>query len=973
MVGLREGDRTLRAPRAGLPRFIRFCFVRAPTPCMIRARFAPPCEESRTEAYPTDICATRIHGDFAQTAEPDIVFNYLGDFQWDGLLQFAPEIIHNTRDPAGQRSHILEINAYISAGALRVHWHYSRNLHASKTLEKLNGEFAGALDQVIAAEMERLRDDAFPLSPTQTGMLMESVLSSAGDMHVEQIQATLRGPLHGDALERAWAAVLDENAALRGGFRWDQIQEPRQFIAAKPRLPLQREDFRGKSPEALQEFLRATREAGFDFERPPLMRVALLQTDGDEHLLVWTFHHILMDGWCLFPVLKRVFAVYEALLENRSTPPIEAPAYREYIDWLDRRDTAEPAEFFAEKLSGFSRASLPGRASSGSIEGKSGVGRRDLTLDPSTRNRLETFARENRLTMNTIMQGLWALALARYNQSSDVTFGVTVSGRPPEMAGVEHTIGLFINTLPVRARVNDDDDVLRLFRAIQDYNLELREYEYSAGADLRAWSGLPAGTPLFESILVYENYPFEPESFEAAGLQFDMTTLESAGAVTAYALTLLVIPGRDFAIRAIHDAGRMTTHDADLILNHLHKLMETLIDSPGAKVGEFPAPTEEHELPFVRTPERTAFAAPRGETEEKLAGLFRDILGVEEVGRHDGFFELGGQSVSALRLAAGIRALFKREIRVSLLASGGSIADLAPLLESPPEDESPGSESRDAVLVPIQVRGTRPPLFLVHPAGASPLCYAVLARGLGPDQPVHGLQPRGLEDDEPFLTNIEDMAAHYIRRIREIDPHGPYRLGGWSLGGIIAYEMAVQLHAAGREVDFLGMIDVTVEDHGDFHPWLFVKAAAFAMKSILEQDLPRDWHEWRHLLNFVGVDLPEDPLKIITDARLPDPGEWKDALFHLTRVLSRFYPIYIINMIAPMQYKPRTWSGRADLFRVEPYFWEKPDPLERKLREYARGGVRVHPIAGNHMTLMSLNNAPVLAEALRRRLDEIDD
>ena len=196
------------------------------------------------------------------------------------------------------------------------------------------------------------------------------------------------------------------------------------------------------------------------------------------------------------------------------------------------------------------------------------------------------------------------------------------------------------------------------------------------------------------------------------------------------------------------------------------------------------------------------FVPPKPGLEARIAAIWQDVLGLERVGAHDDFFDLGGQSILATRLVARLRGELGIDVPVGMLMQAPTVEALARAVEA-------GERSVRLPLVALQTFGDRPPLFLAHPAGGHVICYRGLAVNLAPDQPVYGLQPRGLEDGKEPISDLEEMAAFYVDAIRRFRPRGPYRLGGWSFGGVVAWEMARQLHAAGETVDLLAMLDTS--------------------------------------------------------------------------------------------------------------------------------------------------------------------
>ena len=226
-------------------------------------------------------------------------------------------------------------------------------------------------------------------------------------------------------------------------------------------------------------------------------------------------------------------------------------------------------------------------------------------------------------------------------------------------------------------------------------------------------------------------------------------------------------------------------------------LLEALPVTPNGKVDRRALPAPDRSRPELEK----AFVAPRDDLELQLAQIWEEVLGVRPVGVTDNFFELGGHSLLAVRLFALIEKRLGKKLPLTAVFQGATVEHLADLLR---QQATPGPQSS---LVAIQPGGSKRPLFLVHPAGGQVFPYVHLAQFLGPDQPCYGLQARGLEDGQDPHTRIEDMAAYYIQAMQTVQPTGPYLLGGWSMGGVVAFEMAQQLHAQGQRVALLALLD----------------------------------------------------------------------------------------------------------------------------------------------------------------------
>ena len=311
--------------------------------------------------------------------------------------------------------------------------------------------------------------DAYPLSPTQQGMLFHSIYEPRSTAYVTTLGCRLLGALDIDAFRAAWELMIERHAVLRSAFVGHELQTPLQAVLRRAILPFGHHDWRGLPP-AEQETRLSTLQASdadqaFDVAAPPLMRLSLVRTGEAEHRLIWSCHHILLDGWSIPVLLDEVFAAYGALCRREPPPLAPAPRYRDYIAWLRQQDIGAAEHYWRRRLDGFTAPT------------SLGVARPTTTSTPRERyaehddavaiGPLERFARRHRLTVNTLVQGAWALLLARYGRSDDVVFGVTVAGRPAELAEVERSVGLFINTLPLRIAVTPARPVAHWLRDVQ--------------------------------------------------------------------------------------------------------------------------------------------------------------------------------------------------------------------------------------------------------------------------------------------------------------------------------------------------------------------------------------------------------------------------------------------------------------------------------------------------------------------------
>jgi hypothetical protein len=532
----------------------------------------------------------------------------------------------------------------------------------------------------------------YPLSPQQQGMLLRSLQDDRNALFVEQEVHTLHGPLEVEAFKGAWQDLIDRHHMLRTAFSWRTRSEPLQVVFRSVPVPLDVYDWRLQTPadrkQQLDEYLRRERVRGFEFSRPPLMRLALIRTSGHTHELVWTQHHILYDGWCRAVLFRELTAFFAARSSGAAPALPEAAQYGSYVEWLGRQDPSDARRFWRRQLKGFQGPRPLGRATGSNPSpgaGMNGHQEQELRCSVEDMAALDRFAQQNRVTAGVVMQGLWAVLLARYAGHSDVVMGVTVSGRPPDLPGVETIVGPFMNTLPLRVHVQDALDVCTFLKELHAHNTELRQFEYCSSAQIHEWTGIPGAVPLFDHILVYENYPGASEAGSDA-MPVMAGENRFVGARTTFSLALLIIPGAGLALRAVFDPGRLGPADVRRMLEHLVMLLRQVATQPSVRLGEllvsdFDATryrsTSEAQKPLPSI----AYVAPETAIEKKVAAIAAEVLGLPRVSIAARFLELGGHSLLATQFVSRVSAGFAMEIPLSRVFDTGNLRAFAAALE----------------------------------------------------------------------------------------------------------------------------------------------------------------------------------------------------------------------------------------------------------------------------------------------------
>ncbi|PRA33150.1 non-ribosomal peptide synthetase [Pseudomonas poae] len=557
-----------------------------------------------------DVTAT-----LAGLAQPRITFNYLGQFdrQFDEHALFTPSAEGNglAQDPQAPLANWLTVEGQVYGGQLALSWGFSREMFQASTIQQLADDYAVELQHLIEhccatpdgqvtpsdfplanLTQQQLDDlpvagpaiaDLYPLSPMQQGMLFHTLYAQGDDTYVNQLAVEVEG-LDVQRFREAWQATLEAHDILRSGFIWQNGgQQPLQLVQRSVELPLSVLDWRELSAAErdIDGFAAEDRRQGFDLAQAPLMRLTLIRLDAQRYHLIYTNHHILMDGWSNAQLLAQMLARYAG------EAPTRAPVgYRQYIDWLQRQDDAASEAFWRERLGHLDGPTLLASALPRQDFPGQGYAELDALLEVAATTRLTAFARAQKVTVNTLVQAAWLLLLQRYTGQRCVTLGTTVSGRPAELPGIEEQIGLFINTLPLIAEPQAQQSVGEWIQQVQGLNLALREHEHTPLYDIQRWAG-SAGEALFDSILVFENFPVAQslQQGAAGGLRFGAAHNHEQ---TNYPLALTVFSGERLSLSLGYQRERFDEPSIHRLLGHLRHVLEQFARDPGQAIGALP-------------------------------------------------------------------------------------------------------------------------------------------------------------------------------------------------------------------------------------------------------------------------------------------------------------------------------------------------------------------------------------------------
>lgn len=434
-----------------------------------------------------------------------------------------------------------------------------------KTLSMYIHREAHELDQIDAVPQPEPQKNSVALSPIQEGMLFQSLRYPRSGLYGVQVHAPLFCAVDVPRLRSAWEKIAWHYDLFKIYFELESGQlSPR--IATTVIVPWQYYDWSAVSDEdihgRLQEFLNSDQDAGFSISNPPLIRFTLIRLREDDYYFVLSFHHAVMDGWCiplLFDEINKAYASADHVLFTG------AHSYDDYVRWAQRQSTPETERFWRHYLAGFQNPTTSWAWQKVSVYAHRTI---TMTLEHALTNQLYRFTQENKLTVNTIFQALWAFLLSHYSETQDVVFGVTMSTRPFEWSDASGMLGVFINTIPLRIRIQETDSVLETLQRVQDNFLTIMEHRHTALTTIKKVSEIRTEDELFQTVLVFENYPNTLSTCGPLDTS-DLTIIDPSH----YALVFYVIPGEEIILKLNYHASMVS----DETVRHMVKQLQVVL------------------------------------------------------------------------------------------------------------------------------------------------------------------------------------------------------------------------------------------------------------------------------------------------------------------------------------------------------------------------------------------------------------
>jgi thioesterase domain-containing protein len=694
------------------------------------------------------------------------------------------------------------------------------------------------VSQLPIVPQER-KGQPWPLSYAQERLWMLDRLQPDSAAYNLAVGFRLRGALDVATLEQSLNEIVRRHEMLRTTFQIVD-EQPVQTIMPEATLRLHVQDLRdvpANSREVVaQQRLHEQIQQPFNLGSESKLRAILLQLQAEEYIFALVMHHIAADGWSFGVLIQELGALYGAFAAGQMSPLEALPVqYADYAhwqrEWLHGDAIESRLTYWKEQLQGNVPAlRLPTEHVVPMVPSQH-ADSREIILPDELLAALRSLSRQQNVTLFITLLAAFQAVLHRYTGQQDVVVCSPVAGR--DRAETERLIGYFNNIVALRGDLSGEPTFAELLERINRVVLDAhdnQEVPFQKVAELPNLARTPLSRALFALQdttnwrLDLSGLTVEPLGVDNGATDFDLAFYlnDQAGTITG------ILKYKTDLFRA---------EVIEQLLSDFVALLTSVAKQPDQPLAELPVvgPTSrgngsaaQHTnghssapLPtdmaannnFAPENERPPLVAPRDELELKLTRLWEKVLGISPIGINDNFFHLGGHSILVARLFGELeKQVTGQKLPLATLLHAPTVARLADVLRNE------GWKSSWSSLVPMQTAGDRPNFFCVHAHWGNVVGYRELTQSMGSDQPFYALQARGLDDHDKPLECIEDMATLYIEEIRSVQPHGPYFIGGWCLGGTIAFEMAQQLTAAGEEVALLAMMQPPHPDYPRYLP-----------------------------------------------------------------------------------------------------------------------------------------------------------
>jgi thioesterase domain-containing protein/acyl carrier protein len=866
--------------------------------------------------------------------------------------------------------------------------------------ESASADFWQAIKTVIALQNQApplkpiSRNGDLPLSFSQERLWLLNQLKPDSSAHNIPIALHITGPLNVPALEQTLNEILRRHETLRTTFAAVDGQ-PVQLIHPLQEFKLPILDFTTiqnpfgllpcpevnsghQQPKSkIQNFVLEEAHRPFNISQEPLLRASLLQLAEEEYVLSLTIHQIVFDGWSEGALLRELGVLYEAFSTGKPSPLPELPI--QYADFAVWQRQSLQGEFLDALLSywkqqfddGLPAQQLPTDRPQPVVQTRRSA-QQTLVLPKTLSAGLKALSRQEGATLFATLLTAFKVLLYRYTAQEDLFVSTPTANR--NRSQTKGLIGYFVNLLVLRSDLSGNPSFQELLGRVRQGVSGAFAHQDLPVLQLVKSLNL-VNVPLSQVMFVLQNVPKQPLKLPGVTVE----PLEVSNGTADFDLSLSMVEGAE-ELTGVLKYNTDLFEDATItqMLGDFQSLLEAIAANPEQPIASLLPHVVARPVVAAADRERSRpereFVAPRNLLELQLTEIWQEVLGIKSIGVKDNFFELGGHSLLAVTLFNKIEEKFGKNLPLATLFQAATVEQLARVLSQENESEAWPS------LIPIQPNGSKPPLFCVHGILGNVLIFREFAKHLPPDQPFYALQAQGLDGKEPPFTKVEEMAAYYIKEIRTVQPEGPYFLGGYSFGGLVAFEMAQQLQAQGQKVELLAFFDTVpmgYRQQGQLHDWVLQH-----LKKVLQYgpNYILDLVKWKirqrlGIADWTGeYGIKETLLKLVQEkvfkvAHKSHPEVEQPISPDAPRPLEAIH----LELVRP--YIPRVYQGRVAYFRAmevsEADKWYV-DPL-LGWRKLIAGGLEIQDIPGNHTTMFSEPNVETLVERLRGCLEKAQE
>lgn len=539
---------------------------------------------------------------------PEISFNYLGQFnnnEGHGLFQLSDINAGDAIDKYETRPNPININGIVINDRLTIDIQFDKYEFKRDTMENVLKSYSMYLQDIIkyckykGAQGIDFKDDnfvkAYPLSNMQQGMYFHWLYEKSSTAYFQQLSLSVEEHIDVDIIAKSMEMLIKRYEIFRTVFISNGLESPMQVVLkeVKPQIHIEDITYMNEDEKELYlcSFLERDRNTGFDLNKGPLIRMAVLKTSEESCKLVFSFHHIIMDGWCIATITQEFFESYRAIQANSEYMLGKVIPYSVYMDWFQMQDMEEGRNYWRTYLEDYLQTPPLRRYINREKQKVHEQGSFSIEINEALTEQLENLVRKNWITMNTLIEAAWGVLLQKYNSSDDVVFGSVVSGRPPEIAGIEDMVGLFINTIPVRIQTKKMQRFTELLKECQEKSLSSTQYHYCSLAEIQACTAQKQD--LIDHVLVFENYPVEKAvQGDKSSSGFKVTDVK-AFEQTNYDLTVNITSGKKIEIKFKFNKGVFSDSNIRKISGHLRELLLEVSKQPDIFVEDIDLMTDE--------------------------------------------------------------------------------------------------------------------------------------------------------------------------------------------------------------------------------------------------------------------------------------------------------------------------------------------------------------------------------------------